>query len=49
MNLHEDRALFRQAVAATAQRMNIPDIYIEKDYRRCNSSQTPSERRSLPE
>jgi len=32
MRLHENKTLFRQAVAATAQRMAIPEIYIEKDY-----------------
>ena len=32
MKLHQDEKLFRQAVQFTAQQMNIPDIYIEKDY-----------------
>lgn len=32
MRLHEDQALFRQAVIATAQAMDIPETYIEKDY-----------------
>lgn len=32
MNLHEDKALFRQAIQATADRMRIPAIYVEKDY-----------------
>ncbi len=32
MNLHENKTLFRQAVQATAARMNIPEIYVEKDY-----------------
>lgn len=32
MILHEDKKLFRQAVQATAQQMNIPEIYVEKDY-----------------
>ena len=32
MNLHENNILFRQAVQATAQLMNIPEIYVEKDY-----------------
>lgn len=32
MKLHEDQALFRQAVRFTAQEMEIPDLYIEKDY-----------------
>ncbi len=32
MKLHEDIKLFRQAIQATAQQMNIREIYIEKDY-----------------
>jgi hypothetical protein len=32
MNLHEDKELFRNAVKITAQQINIPEIYIEKDY-----------------
>ncbi|MFV8339629.1 nucleotidyl transferase AbiEii/AbiGii toxin family protein [Flavobacterium sp. LB3P21] len=32
MKLHENKLLFRQAVRFTAQQMNIPEIYIEKDY-----------------
>ncbi|MCK5742809.1 MAG: nucleotidyl transferase AbiEii/AbiGii toxin family protein [Chlorobi bacterium] len=32
MKLHENKKLFRQAVQFTAQKMNLPDIYIEKDY-----------------
>jgi predicted nucleotidyltransferase component of viral defense system len=37
MRLHEDQALFNQAIQATAQRMaaqgkEIPEIFIEKDY-----------------
>jgi len=32
MNLHQDQELFRQAITVTAQRMKIPEIYIEKDY-----------------
>lgn len=32
MKLHEEKTLFRQAIQATAQRMQIPEIYIEKDY-----------------
>lgn len=35
MKLHENEPLFRQAVQATAQRMGILDIYIEKDYWVC--------------
>jgi hypothetical protein len=32
MRLHKDKALFRQAIIATAQAMDIPETYIEKDY-----------------
>ena len=32
MNLHENKALFRDTVQTTAQEMGIPDIYVEKDY-----------------
>lgn len=32
MKLHGDKKLFRQAVEFTAQQMNIPGIYVEKDY-----------------
>ena len=32
MNLHTNNQLFQDAVIATAQRFNIPEIYIEKDY-----------------
>jgi len=32
MKLHTDKKLFRDAVGITAQQMNIPSIYIEKDY-----------------
>ena len=32
MNLHENPDLFKQAVRFTAQKMEISDIYIEKDY-----------------
>lgn len=35
MKLHENEPLFRQAVQATAQRMGILNIYIEKDYWVC--------------
>jgi hypothetical protein len=35
MNLHENKNLFRQAISATAQKMNLPEIYIEKDYWVC--------------
>jgi hypothetical protein len=32
MKLHENKQLFRQSVQFTAQQMNIPNIYVEKDY-----------------
>lgn len=32
MKLHTDKKLFRDAVSITAQQMNIPPIYVEKDY-----------------
>lgn len=32
MRLHEDSRLFRQAVLATAQAMQLPEIFVEKDY-----------------
>ena len=32
MKLHENKQLFRQAVQFTSQQMNIPEIYVEKDY-----------------
>lgn len=32
MTLHENSNLFEEAVVAAAQRMNIPEIFIEKDY-----------------
>jgi len=32
MRLHEDPRTFRQAIQATADRMNLPAIYVEKDY-----------------
>lgn len=32
MTLHENKELFTQAIRFTAQEMNIPDIYVEKDY-----------------
>ncbi|WP_298505628.1 nucleotidyl transferase AbiEii/AbiGii toxin family protein [uncultured Maribacter sp.] len=35
MKLHENKELFEQAVKATAERMGILDIYIEKDYWVC--------------
>ena len=35
MKLHENEELFKQAIQATAERMGILDIYIEKDYWVC--------------
>ena len=32
MILHENTTLFSQAIRATAQRMGIQEIYVEKDY-----------------
>ncbi|CCH56550.1 hypothetical protein BN8_05905 [Fibrisoma limi BUZ 3] len=32
MKLHENRDLFADAVSITAQQMNLPEIYVEKDY-----------------
>ncbi|WP_375447204.1 nucleotidyl transferase AbiEii/AbiGii toxin family protein [uncultured Fibrella sp.] len=32
MRLHEDTALFKDAISITAQRLNLPEIYVEKDY-----------------
>lgn len=32
MRLHEDSRLFRQAVLATAQNIQLPEVYVEKDY-----------------
>ncbi len=32
MNLHKNNELFKEAVTATAQKFNIPEIYVEKDY-----------------
>ena len=32
MRLHENKELFRDAVAFTAQDRGLPEIYIEKDY-----------------
>jgi hypothetical protein len=32
MKLHEDTGLFADAVTITAQQMNLPEIYVEKDY-----------------
>lgn len=32
MTLHEDKKLFSQAVQSTAQQMNLPEVYVEKDY-----------------
>lgn len=35
MNLHSNRELFTDAITATAQRMDILEIYVEKDYWIC--------------
>jgi predicted nucleotidyltransferase component of viral defense system len=32
MILHEDKEIFKQAIRATADRLNFPAIYVEKDY-----------------
>ena len=32
MRLHENPTLFRQSVEFTSQKLNIPEIYVEKDY-----------------
>lgn len=32
MKLHEDQQLFRQAIRATSDHLNIREVYIEKDY-----------------
>ena len=32
MRLHDNKTLFRQAVQFTADQMQLPAIYIEKDY-----------------
>jgi hypothetical protein len=32
LNLHQDKALFKDAVLAASQRFGIPQIYVEKDY-----------------
>lgn len=32
MRLHENPRLFRQAILATAQRLDVPEVYVEKDY-----------------
>lgn len=32
MTLHENKPFFQQAVRFTAQQMNLPEIYVEKDY-----------------
>lgn len=32
MRLHENIALFKEAITITSQKFNIPEIYIEKDY-----------------
>jgi predicted nucleotidyltransferase component of viral defense system len=35
MNLHSNTELFKTAITATAQRMGILEIYVEKDYWIC--------------
>lgn len=35
MNLHSNRELFIDAITATSQRMDILEIYVEKDYWIC--------------
>lgn len=32
MKLHENKELFEEAILAASQLLNIPEIYIEKDY-----------------
>tara|TARA_R110000868_G_scaffold181963_3_gene422948 strand:- start:5203 stop:5421 length:219 start_codon:yes stop_codon:yes gene_type:complete len=32
MKLHQDKKLFRQAIQFTSDQMQIPAIYVEKDY-----------------
>lgn len=32
MKLHEERELFADAITITAQQLNLPEIYVEKDY-----------------
>ena len=32
MKLHTNTQLFKEAVTYTAQQLNLPEIYIEKDY-----------------
>lgn len=32
MNLHKNKAFFKDAVLAASQQLGIPEIYIEKDY-----------------
>lgn len=32
MRLHHQKELFQDAVTATAQQINIPEVYVEKDY-----------------
>lgn len=32
MNLHQNKALFKEAVLAASQQLGIPEIYVEKDY-----------------
>ena len=39
MKLHEDKIVFQQAIRLTAERMQIADIYVEKDYWVCYALQ----------
>lgn len=32
MKLHENEILFRQAILVTSQKINLPEVYVEKDY-----------------
>lgn len=32
MKLHENETLFRQAITVTSQKINLPEVYVEKDY-----------------
>lgn len=35
MKLHEDKIVFQQAIRSTAEKMQIADVYVEKDYWVC--------------
>ena len=32
MNLHEDKDVFSELLGVTAERLVLPEVYIEKDY-----------------